>query len=223
MPIPEVQFVSEQDGEPCHKYLLDGKEIPGLSYILEFSGFLRYGKVSKDVMEAARERGAAADEACNFFNQDFPAIKNFSGDLRPWEASALAEPLDDWTRSRLQGWIKFRQDFKFDVLFVQKRMAHEMNGMLYGFTLDCFGKMGGKMGGKDAIVEVKATAESEPSHAIQTAAQSLPFKDEQGPERWGIYLRDNDYRPEQFKDRCDERIFGAILAATWWKWNRGIR
>ena len=221
MPPPEVEFREQDaDGNPCHLYFVDGRQVPGLTYILEFNGFHRYNGVSKAVMEAARERGSAADEACTFFNQDFPVISKFDGDLAAWENSALSEPLDDWIRSRLNGWIKFRKDFKFDIMFIQKRMSHELNGMTFAFTLDCYGKIEGKT---DAIVEVKATADSEPSHAIQTAAQSLPFKDDKGPQRWGIYLQENDYRPEHFKNREDERIFGAALALTWYKWGKGIR
>ena len=210
---PEVVFVEED-----HRYYVDDKEVPGISYILSSNGFSRYGKVNQEVMEAARARGTAVDTVINFFNEDFPLIAKWHGDLYSWEADSLSEPMQDFTKARLSGWIRFRQEMKYDVYFVQKRMSHNYNGMLYAFTLDTYGKMGDR----EAVVEVKNTAECEPGHQLQTLAQSLPFK-EAKPLRYAVYARDEDYKPVEHKDRMDEKIFGCILAASWWKWERGIR
>ncbi len=218
MPPPEVQFVDkDREGNPCHKYICDGVEIPGLSYILDCCGFLRYGKVNKDIMEAARERGDAAHFATRLYDEDNPVDLV---DIAQWEQSALDEPLDSWTRSRLQGWINFRSDFEFKPILIEKPMSHLLNGMLYGFTADRYGI--GKLG--NMVVEIKCTADIEPSHAIQTAAQAEAFKME-GVQlgRFVCQLDVNDYKPHEFKDRQDARIFAAILAATHWKWKAGIR
>jgi hypothetical protein len=218
MPCPEVDFRDKDEkGEPCHRYYLDGKEIPGLSYILDSCGLCRYDKVRKDVMEAARERGDAAHYATRLFDEDNPRdmLK-----IDIWEKEALAEPLDSWTRSRLVGWCKFRQDFNFMPMLIEKPMSHCMNGMAFGMTPDRYGV--GTPG--SMVIEIKATASIEPSHAIQTAAQALAFKTpESNVGRYVVQLLENDYKPFKFEDRQDERLFGCALALTSWRWGKGIR
>jgi hypothetical protein len=213
----DVEFRDTENGEPCHKYYRDGKEIPGLSYILESNGFCRYGKVNKAVMEAARERGDAAHFATRLYDEDNPVTLV---DIAEWEAKALNDPLDPFTRSRLVGWVKFRKDFEYRPLIIEKPMCWELNGMAYAFTPDRYGTC--SMG--NAVVEIKATAEIEPSHQIQTAAQSLAFRVE-GVQlgRYVVQLLDSDYKIHKFEDRQDERIFSSALAVTWWRWNRGIK
>lgn len=215
MPCPDVQFVDVEDGKPCHKYLLDGREIPGLSYILDSCGLCRYDKVRKDVMEAARERGDAAHFATRLYDEDCP---NFLTDIEQWEGFSLQEPLDPWTRSRLVGWIKFRKDFDYHPILTEKAMSHCLNGMAYAFTLDSYGQ--GTPGAM--LVEKKCTSGIEPSHAIQTAAQAIPFK-ESNVGRYAVYLLENDYKIFECKDRQDERLFGCALALTSWRWQKGIK
>lgn len=216
--MPEVEFRDKDEkGEPCHKYYRDGKEIPGLSYILESNGFCRYGKVRKDVMEAARERGDAAHYATRLYDEDNRVALL---DIPQWEAKALNEPLDPWTRSRLIGWVKFRRDFDFSPLIIEKPMMWELNGMAYAMTPDRYGNS--NMG--RLVPELKATAEIEPSVQIQTAAQIQPFKMEGDTiRRVVVQLLDGDYKIHEFSDRQDERIFASALAVTWWRWNRGIK
>lgn len=220
MPCPDVEFRDRDDkGEPCHSYFLDGKEIPGLSYILDSCGLCRYDKVRKDVMEAARERGDAAHFATRLFDEDNPNPAKMIS-IPEWEEKSLSEPLDPWTRSRLQGWINFRKDFKFNPVLIEKPMSHCLNGMAFGMTPDRFGD--GTCGAM--VIEIKATASIEPSHAIQTAAQALAFKThESNVGRYVVQLLENDYKPLEFKDRQDERLFGCALALTSWRWQKGIR
>jgi hypothetical protein len=216
MPCPEVDFRDKDEkGEPCHRYYLDGKEIPGLSYILDSCGLCRYDKVRKDVMEAARERGDAAHFATRLFDEDNPRdmLK-----IDIWEKEALAEPLDSWTRSRLVGWCKFRGDFNYQPILTEKAMSHCLHGMAYAFTLDSYGT--GSLG--NMLIEKKCTSGIEPSHAIQTAAQALPFK-ESNVVRLAVYLLENDYKVIKCDDRQDERLFGCALALVHWRWGKGIR
>ncbi len=216
--MPEVRFVDKDaDGQPCHKYYLGDREIPGLSYILESNGFCRYGKVNKQIMEAARERGDAAHYATRLYDED-NRVELL--DVPQWEKKALNEPLDPWTRSRLVGWLKFRRDFDFNPLIIEQPMSWELNGMMYAMTPDRYGNS--NMG--RLVPELKATADIEPSVQIQTAAQIQPFKMEgDAIRRVVVQLLENDYKIHEFKDAQDARIFASALALTWWKWNRGIK
>jgi len=215
--MPEVEFRDTENGEPCHKYYRDGKEIPGLSYILESNGFCRYGKVRKDVMEAARERGDAAHYATRLFDEDNPSGV---GNIDQWQEQSLKDSLDPWTLSRLKGWVKFRIDFDFNPLIIEKPMCHEWSGMVYAMTPDRYGNS--SMG--RLVPEIKCTAEIEPSCQIQTAFQIQPFKMETDSiRRVVVQLLENDYKIHEFKDRQDERLAFNILGATSWKWAMGIR
>lgn len=220
MPCPDVEFRDSENGQPCHKYYLDGKEIPGLSYILDSCGLCRYDKARKDVMEAARERGDAAHYASKLFDEDYP--KKLVGTpemiLPEWEEDALTEPLDPWTRSRMIGWLKFRVDFGYMPILTEKAMSHCLHGMPYAFTLDSYGV--GSPG--NMLIEKKCTSAIEPSHAIQTAAQALPFK-ESNVGRYVVQLGDGDYKIIECKDRQDEKLFGCALALCHWRWNHGIK
>lgn len=209
---PDVIFREED-----HTYWLDKTQIPGLSYIISSCGLCRYDRVKQSIMEAARERGDAAHFATRLYDEDNPKVLV---DIGQWEESALSEPLDSWTRSRLTGWVKFRKDFSFMPMLIEKPMSHCMNGMAFGMTPDRYGI--GSMG--NMVIEIKATASIEPSHAIQTAAQALAFKTaESNVGRYVVQLLQDDYKPFEFKERNDERLFGCALALTHWKWNKGIK
>lgn len=211
---PDVIFKEED-----HTYWLDKTQIPGLSYIMSSCGLSRYGAVKESILEAARERGDAAHYACRLYDEDNPNPKTMA-EIGEWEESALAEPLDPWTRSRLQGWIKFRKDFKFNPVLCEKPMSHCFNGMAFGMTPDRFGD--GTCGAM--VIEIKATASIEPSHPIQTAAQALAFQTpESNVGRYVVQLLENDYKPFEFKDRQDQRLFGCALALTNWRWLHGIK
>lgn len=223
----EVEFRDTENGEPCHKYFRDGKEIPGLSYILESNGFCRYGKVKQSIMEAARVRGDAAHYCTRIYDEDNPSngnllseVKHLNAVIDEWEARALNEVLDVWTRSRLVGWLKFRRDFDFSPLIIEQPMMWEINGMAYAMTPDRYGNS--NMG--RLVPELKATADIEPSVQIQTAAQIQPFKMEGDTiRRVVVQLLEDDYKIHEFTDRQDERIFASALAVTWWRWNKGIK
>lgn len=217
MPVPYVDFIESENGQPCHKYMVDGLEVPGLSYILKSNGFINYDKIKDSVMEAARERGDAAHYATRLYDEDNP------GTLAPidaWEKQALDEPMDDWTRSRLTGWVKFRKDLDFHPIIIEKPMSHTINGMTYAFTPDRYGRCAAGA----AVVEVKCTAQIMPSHRLQLALQAPAFQVE-GVKlfKYVVQLLENDYKIHDCKDRMDDKIAMCALAATVWKWNEGIR
>jgi len=205
MPCPEVEFRTvDAKGQPSHDYLVDGVWVPSVSYILKTNGFCDYAGVRKDVMENARQFGTAVDLACQLLDED---------DLDP-------EYNDPKVMPRLEGWSKFCREWEFKPLIVAKPMSHAMNGMIYGMTPDRYGTC--KLG--NVVIDIKNTAEIMPSHQIQLAGYIQPFKTEgNGVNRFVVQLVDGGYKLHEFKDRQDERIFGAALACTYWKLAKGIK
>lgn len=212
MEIPDVEFREE-----THQYFFNGIEIPGISYILKTSGFIDYGKVSKSVLEDARERGDHAHYAARLYDEDNPtALRS----IEVWEKQCLAEPLDPWVRARLKGWLKFRREWEFIPALIEKPLSCQMHGMMYGMTPDRCGVS--KLG--RSVFEIKATAKLEVSHGIQTAFQVQAFKKEgETTKRFAVQLLENDFKLHEFNDRQEERIAGCILAATHYKWLKGIK
>ena len=205
MPCPEVEFRAQNEkGEAVHEYWLDGVKIPSVSDILKGTGLIDYSGVRASVMENARQFGTAVDLACQLFDEN---------DLDP-------DYNDPKVMPRLEGWQKFCREWEFKPLLVAKPMSHVLNGMAYGMTPDRYGIC--KLG--NVVIDIKNTAEVMASHAIQLAAYIQPFKIEgNGVNRFVVQLQDGGYKLHEFKDRQDERIFGAALALTHWKLAKGIK
>ena len=205
MPCPEVEFRTQNEkGEAVHEYWLDGVKIPSVSYILASNGFIDYGKVRKSVMESARELGSAVHSATHYYDEDDLDVDTVDPKVRPF--------LDEWMR--------FRSDWDFKPLLIERPMSCCFNGMNFGMTPDRYGTC--KLG--NVVVDIKTTFDVMPSHQIQLAAYQIPFEtDGNNVHRFVVDLRSRPYKFHQFQDRNDKRIFGAALALTHWKLAKGIK
>jgi hypothetical protein len=199
-----VEFISQDtDGQPVHKYVSEGREIPSVSAIIR--PLVNYAGIKQEVLDNAREFGSDVHLACCLYDQD---------DLDP-------DSLDDRVAKRLNGWIKFRQEFKFEPLIIETAIAHEINGMRFGMTPDRYGNC---IEGA-CVIEIKNTAEVEHSHQVQLAGYHHFFSDggKVLVKRIIVNLVDDGYKILECKDRQDIRIFESLLAVTHWKWNRGMK
>lgn len=202
----EVQLITEHDGKPCHEYWQGKVRIPSVSEIIR--PCVNFDGIRQSVIDNARDFGLDVDAACQYYDED---------DL---DESTLEERV----RLRLNGWIKFRQEFDFKPLVIAKSVAHTMNGMPYGMTADRYGT--GNFGDiANAVIDIKNTAEIEPHHGLQLAAYE-DFYSDSGKIACGRYivqLKDNDYKIVPFKERQDKRIFSGLLAVAHWKMQKGIK
>lgn len=193
MPIPHVEFDPEK-----HIYRLDGVIIPSVSEII--APLYDHSGIPAKHLENARERGLAVDIACQFDDE---------GDLD--EGS-----LDPETASYVEGWRKFRREWEFKPLLIQKPMSHAIHGMAYGMTPDRIGH--GKMAEGEIVVDIKCTAAVERPQRIQLAGYAAPFD---GP-RFVVQLFPKNYKLHDFAKTAkrDDGMFVCCLSMNYWKRGR---
>lgn len=201
-----------------HEYTLDGYRVPGLTSIIARAGVSNYDNVPQAVMKAASAMGTKIHQYTQWYDE---------GDLDLDELKPYPSYFN-----RVTGWVQFREDWQFKAQIRETPMVVKYNSMVYGMKPDCFGVGNFGAGGTplESTVEIKCTAEIEPSAQLQTAGQALPLKSEENPLPGRVVCQLLDtanqqgkfYNIEFFKESTDERIFLAILALDYWKKNHGI-
>lgn len=218
MAITEGVVLTETDDE--HSYKLDGKPIPGCSYILGRAGLSNYDQVPDDGrMQAKAKYGHAIHEYCHWFDED---------DL---DLDAL-KPHDQYYFP-VYGWSQFREIYQFTPKVIETPIAIKVNGMKFGVTPDRFGYGAVGSDGDQAIatVEIKTTAAIEYSAKIQTAAQALAVKTPENPipVRLIVQLLDTPNQAGHFfnvvecKDPIHEKVWLAALLLETVKINEKIK
>jgi hypothetical protein len=221
-----MEFFRQDDGltfeAENHIYRLKGERLISLTQILQAAGLVDYSHVDPGVLANKAAFGTKVHEYCLWLDQGEIEMD----ELKPWP--------NYW--NRVEGWRQFREDFQFtpDANWCEVPCAVKVNGMLYAMTIDRFGVFGDPKEAKNGkssfgVVEIKTTADTEPSHHIQTAGQTIPFKgDGSVPvKRYACYLLDQPrsgkyYFLEEHTDRTDERIFLAALMLTQFRINNKL-
>lgn len=223
--INQVQFHStDSNGKPVHEYSVAGMKVPSVTYVLDKRGFCNYADCPEDYMEAARERGQIGHEVTHWFDEACPQIPDVGFNPREivtsFETSHIEGMLHPWAAIRLEAWIRFRIDFGFVPLLIEKPMAWKINGMLVCGTPDRYGIS--KIG--PMIIELKFTSKIERSCQYQTAAyaanEDLWVKGAR-PLRYAAHFKNGKVIPVCFTRTKDEQIFSAALAITHDLWNGG--
>ena len=222
----EVYF--PQDGvtftEEGHYYELKGQRVPfSLTQAIKLAGFCRkpQSEAEAEAWAAKAKLGTKVHEYTYWLDQ---------GEI---ELDDLKEYPDYY--NRVLGWQQFREDFKFtpDLTMCEVPIAVKVNGCLFAMKLDAYGCIGDGDSICMAVVEKKTTANKEPSHAIQTAAQALAFKSHTESlnlplKRMAVYLLEEPnsagrcYTVEPHENRTDEKVFVALLATLQWRLNNGL-
>lgn len=216
--------VDLEESATVHRYTLHGEEIPGCTSILARAGLSDLSKVRPEVLASASAMGTAMHAYTHFWDEDDLDLD----DLIAYPAYA----------NRMRGWIQFREDWEFKPFLIERAMAIKVNGMTFGVKPDRFGfgNFGtpnpdddGRPNPVMSTVEIKCTADIEPHHQIQTAAQALALKgDTPTPGRILCQLHDQADRTGKFytivkcEDRQDESVFLWALGLDTWKRNKRI-
>jgi len=218
----EVQFREiDASGKPIHEYSVAGMKVPSVTYVLDRRGFCNYQDCPEDYMEAARERGKIGHEVTHWFDE------KYSGELNsgmPWvdmfESVHLEEPLHPWARTQLEAWIRFRIDFGFMPLLIEKPAAWKINGMMVCGTPDRFGTS--KIG--PMVIDLKFTTKVEASCKYQLAGYAANedlWHRGLRPLRYVAHFKDGKVIPVCYTRTKDEKMFAAALAITHDIWNGG--
>lgn len=175
-----------------HEYRLDGAVIPGVTRLLwhlhSFAG------VSREVLDAASERGTAVHIACQLWDED-----NLDG-----------ASVDQAIAGYVEAWKQFTRDFSPNWRHIETRGFHPT--LRYAGTVDRAGVIDGRM----TVLDIK-TGAPHPVWGIQTAAyaQMLGMP---SARRATVKLNDDGtYRLRPWNDPTDWPAFCSLVTLNSWK------
>ena len=178
--------------EDKHEYKVDGLVIPSVTQIIN-NIFPISDFISKETLEQAADFGRKVHKATELYDEDKLDIDNLHPSLLPY----------------LNGWIKFKKDFGFQILEIEQKYFHT----LYKFAgkIDRVGIIR-----KDKILSDIKSGIKIKTHALQTAAYGLLYnqgksKSEQIKKRMSVYLEENDYKIISHENKTDEQVFLSCL------------
>jgi len=184
-------------------YQVDGVRVPSVTEILKLAGFNGYDRVSPQVLEKARQRGADIHSWLELL--DLGHLKE--------EDIATADPA---IQAYLMAWVCFKSDTNFVQVHIEKPVVNEL--YRYGGTPDREGCMGEA---PTAVFEIKATATLLPTAGVQLAAYAncwSPMID-----RYSVLLRpDGTYRLKKHTGLEDLHDFLAAVRVAHFKLRHGI-
>ena len=120
--------------DECHKYTLDGEELPSVSQLTRFISREIYGDVGQFNLDRAAERGTAVHKATELLDKYGKA--EIDEDIAPY----------------LQAYIAFRKEHKCEWQKIEYATHHPDN--LYAGTLDRVGTIDGKL----VVLDIKTSS-----------------------------------------------------------------
>jgi hypothetical protein len=181
--------------EKTHTYIVDGKETPSVTTVL--NRLNNYSYIDKDVLARAAKFGTAVHKATELYDKNELDIDTLDAALLPY----------------VEGWDLFLQDYKPDFLEIEYRISS-----VYGYagTLDRYAKI------KDyrATIDIKSGSTIPKTTGLQLAAyqQGLIEDGKQSERRFAVHLKPFDYKVINYKDITDFTVFNSAL--TLHKWER---
>jgi hypothetical protein len=171
--------------------------VPGTTSLLETAGMVCYAGISEAILNRKAQIGTAAHAASHFFDE---------GDLNE-------STVDPAVLGYVDAWKLFRRESDFEPEFIEYRGISEVEGMHYGWTLDRTGLLSKRR----SLLELKCTANVEPSWGPQTSAYEMASRrlgQNAGPfrRRLAVWLKPNGiYRLISYSDVQDYQIFKLAL------------
>jgi len=120
--------------DECHKYTLDGEELPSVSQLTRFISREIYGDVGQFNLDRAAERGTSVHKATELL--DKYGTVEIDEDIAPY----------------LQAYIAFRKEHKCEWQKIEYATHHPEN--LYAGTLDRVGTVDGKL----VVLDIKTSS-----------------------------------------------------------------
>lgn len=175
------------DGE--HRYFVSGGRVPGFTEIARDLGVIPDNDF---YTEAGREEGNALHEWLLFLAQG---------------NEAESEP-DPRIAGRVEGVRKFLRESGFRFAGGEEALFEP------SLRYCCRPDLWGHIGNWAVVIDAKRGA-AQPWHRLQTAAQKLALAANhfKAQKRYGLYLRDGDYRLVEHADAGDEQRWKALVAA----------
>ena len=204
-PIADIAFTFD---ESTHTYRVNNRIVPGCTRVLDRGGLVDYSMVPEYVLQRKSDLGKAVHAATHYFDD---------GEL-DWDSVA------EECKPRVDAWVDFRQKTGFVPRRREFKFVSELNGMLYGVTIDAEGMLGRE----EAVVEIKTCAQILPHHPVQLAGQMAGLPHEKFNTPLARFFRRTGYvvllQPngkaklsQPYRERKDFDRFASALSATWAK------
>jgi hypothetical protein len=207
-----VQFANGSFEPESHTYRNSaGREIPSVTQVLDSVGFVDYSRVPRDVLENKRRIGDAAHFAIHLFE---------SNDL---DLDSVQQEYSGYVLA----YMNFRDEMLWEPEATETSGIAKVNSMEYAYTWDSLGRFKSTNGLSKyrTVLELKCTADEEPSWKYQTAAYaaSVSLKKVEHIARMAVKLSpDGTYKPFVYDNPRDIDTFIYSLAVVNAKINDGI-
>ena len=189
--------------EETHRYMLDGRELPSVTQVLADNGLRNsFLNVRPDVLERARQRGAAVHAATHYHDE---------GDLNESTVDPVVAPY-------LEAWKAFLKERQVEILALEQRIADPLYGVCG--TIDRIARAPGVRG--EIVIDIKSGDASGVAYqlaAYKHLAANLKPLVTNGfiLNRWAVHLHPDravPYTVTAYRDRRDREVFLAALTLT---------
>ena len=207
-----VQFANGTFDPESHCYKNSaGREVPSVTQVLDSVGLVDYSRVPRDVLENKRRIGDAAHFAIHLFE---------SNDLDPYSVQAEYA-------GYVEAYMNFREEMQWEPESTETSGIFTVHGMDFAYTWDGFGRIKGSktLSKYRTVLEIKCTADEEPSWKYQLAAYALtvPREKDEHIARVTVKLSpDATYKPFLYDQPRDKDTFLYSLSIVNVKINEGL-
>jgi len=186
--------------EERHEYTWNGVIVPSVTQVLQVLG--GYEGIPKMILRKAATRGTAVHKATELY------------DLGTLDWGTVSDEIFGY----LEGWMKFMDDKKPELLSVEKLNYHEKLGFAGAMDRTMI------LDGKKSILDIKSSFKLMPATAPQTAAylemenQHIKKSADKFKKRYGLKLtKDGNYELKEYRGATDFSMFISSLNVLKWK------
>lgn len=207
-----IQFANGTFCPETHTYRNNaGREIPSVTQVLDSVGFVDYSRVPREVLENKRKIGDAAHFAIHLFESDDLDLDSVQGEYAGY----------------VLAYMNFKDEMQWEPEATETSGIGKIHNMEFAYTWDGFGrfKSSNTLSKYRTVLELKCTADEEPSWKYQTAAYSItvPKVKDEHIARVVAHLRpDGTFKPLLYDNPRDVDTFAYSLAIVNAKINDGI-
>ena len=191
-----------------HTYRYDGKEVPGVTRVLE--PISSYAGIPGHILNAAAERGTYVHAAC---------------ELLVWDSLAW-DDLDPECRPYVEAFARFLEQSGVDLELTEERVYHP--ALRYAGTADLICRLPKRRKMRRAVVDYKTCLKLMPAVGPQVAAYQeaqnagQPKGAEKVADRYGLQLKkDGTYSLVPYESPNDFNVFRACLTIHQFTQQRG--
>lgn len=180
--------------EEGHIYLLDGKQIPSVTEIIQKAGVSNFEGIPKTILERKAKLGKSIHKTLEYYDKGILDEENLHPTLKLY----------------LDGWKLFLKQFKPEILMIEQKYYHPR--YYYAGTIDRIVKFSDNY----YVIDIK-TGDENKSHRIQTAAYKEMIEEQEQfkkikIKRMIVYLVPEQYKITEHKnDREDLNVFLSCL------------